>query len=113
MFAGNTLCCVECLVWVRGQGRRPEDIPASSHPRSVSGLGTSESGRGRDEARGCCGPGEARLLQYEAKGQRAVLPTLHPPIAGLEIRLEIQFGMPASDKEIKKAIETQSLKSPL
>ena len=49
------VCCVECLVWVRGQGRRPETITASSHPRSVSGPGTSESGRGRDEARGCRG----------------------------------------------------------
>ena len=65
----------------------------------------------RPEAAAGARGGEAAPIR--GQGSKGSPPTLHPPIAGLEIRLEIQFGMPASDKEIKKAIETQSLKSPL
>ena len=110
--------CVECLVLVRGQGgqRRPEDITASSHlalspasgPRSQAKAGAES----RDEARGWCG-GEAAPI----RGQRSKGSPLSYPSSNR--RREITIGNTIWNacllhgQEIKKAIETQSLKSPL
>ena len=110
--------CVECLVLVRGQGgqRRPEDITASSHlalspasgPRSQAKAGAES----RDEARGWCG-GEAAPI----RGQRSKGSPLSYPSSNR--RREITIGNTIWNacllhgQEIKKAIETQTLKSPL
>ena len=109
--------CVECLVLVRGQGgqrtSQPHLTPLCLRPRD---LGARPRPEPRAVTRPEAGAG-ARLLQYEARGQRAVLSPLSSPSSNR--RREITIGNTILDaclshgQEIKKAIETQSLKSPL
>ena len=104
------LCRVSC---VGARPGRPEDITASSHlalspasgPRSQAKAGAES----RDEARGWCG-GEAAPI----RGQRSKGSPLSYPSSNR--RREITIGNTIWNacllhgQEIKKAIETQSLK---
>ena len=98
---------------------RPEDITASSHPALSPASGPrSEAKAGaesRDEAGGWCG-GEAGPIRGQGSKGSPLSPLSSP---SSNRRREITIGNTILDaclshgQEIKKAIETQSLKSPL